>query len=88
MQTGQNSIAPESSLPQLGQVRRGSVLMGLTGPSADSNATLHRLTQNRSALALQTLVKFHKQMSVALYYRVKSRFGTKFQPLVPCGIPC
>jgi hypothetical protein len=29
MQTGQNSIAPESSLPQLGQVRWGSVFMGL-----------------------------------------------------------
>ena len=29
MQTGQNSIAPENSLPQLGQVRRGSVLMDL-----------------------------------------------------------
>src|SRR5215831_7802949 len=30
MQTGQNSIAPENSLPQLGQVRWGSVLMELT----------------------------------------------------------
>ena len=30
MQTGQNSIAPENSLPQLGQVRWGFVLMGLT----------------------------------------------------------
>ena len=30
MQTGQNSIAPENSLPQLGQVRWGSVLIGLT----------------------------------------------------------
>jgi len=30
MQTGQNSIAPENSLPQLGQVRWGSVFMGLT----------------------------------------------------------
>jgi hypothetical protein len=30
MQTGQNSIAPENSLPQLGQVRLGSVLMALT----------------------------------------------------------
>ncbi len=30
MQTGQDSIAPESSLPQIGQVRRGSVFMGLT----------------------------------------------------------
>jgi hypothetical protein len=27
MQTGQNSIAPENSLPQLGQVRWGSALM-------------------------------------------------------------
>jgi hypothetical protein len=30
LQTGQNSIAPESSLPQLGQVRWGSFFMGLT----------------------------------------------------------
>ena len=30
MQTGQNSIAPENSLPQLGQVRWGSVLIFLT----------------------------------------------------------
>jgi hypothetical protein len=29
MQTGQNSIASETSLPQLGQVRWGSVLMDL-----------------------------------------------------------
>src|SRR5215471_19619069 len=30
MQTGQNSIASERSLPQLGQVRWGSVFMDLT----------------------------------------------------------
>jgi hypothetical protein len=30
MHTGQNSIAPENSLPQLGQVRWRSALMGLT----------------------------------------------------------
>jgi hypothetical protein len=30
MQTGQNSIASANSLPQLGQLRRGSVLMALT----------------------------------------------------------
>jgi len=29
MHTGQNSIAPESSLPQLRQVRKGSVFMDL-----------------------------------------------------------
>jgi hypothetical protein len=31
-QTGQNSIAPERSLPQLGQVRWGSVFMDLSTP--------------------------------------------------------
>jgi hypothetical protein len=38
MQTGQNSIAPESSLPQLGQVRLGSVLMALTALQPRSEA--------------------------------------------------
>jgi hypothetical protein len=32
MQTGQNSIAPENSLPQSGQVRWCSVLMDLPVP--------------------------------------------------------
>jgi hypothetical protein len=32
MQTGHNSIAPGNSLPQLGQVRWGSVLIFLTTP--------------------------------------------------------
>ena len=32
MQTGRNFIAAESSLPQLGQLRWGSVFMGLIGP--------------------------------------------------------
>jgi len=44
MQTGQNSIAPESSLPQLGQVRLSSVFMGLPAlqPQSEpkSNTTL------------------------------------------------
>jgi hypothetical protein len=41
MQTGQNSIAPENSLPQLGQVRWSSVLMGLTAlqPHSELKAT-------------------------------------------------
>jgi len=41
MHTGQNSIAPESSLPQLGQVRLGSVLMALTAlqPQPQPKAT-------------------------------------------------
>ena len=41
MQTGQNSIAPANSLPQLGQVRWGSVLMGITAlqPQSEPKAT-------------------------------------------------
>jgi hypothetical protein len=36
--TGQNSIAPANSLPQLGQVRWGSVLMVLTALQAKSES--------------------------------------------------
>jgi hypothetical protein len=46
MQTGQNSIAPESSLPQLGQVRWGCVFIGLTASAAiraESKTMLHRM---------------------------------------------
>ena len=41
MQTGQNSIAPESSLPQVGQVRWGSAFMGSTAlqPHSEPKAT-------------------------------------------------
>jgi hypothetical protein len=47
MQTGQNSIAPESSLPQLGQVRWDSEFMDLTTvqPQFEPKATprIHRV---------------------------------------------
>jgi hypothetical protein len=41
MQTGQNSIAPENSLPHLGQVRWGSVIMALAAlqPQPEPKAT-------------------------------------------------
>jgi hypothetical protein len=39
MQTGQNSIAPESSLPQFGQVRWGCVFMDLTLFGCDQSFT-------------------------------------------------
>jgi hypothetical protein len=39
MQTGQNCIAPENSLPQLGQVRLGSVLIFLTALQPRRRAT-------------------------------------------------
>jgi len=43
MHTGQNSIAPENPLPQLGQVRWGSVFMVLTAvqPQPEPKATRH-----------------------------------------------
>ena len=53
MQTGQNSIAPENSLPQLGQVRCGCVFMGLIAlrPQSEpkSNTTFHRVVRIRPA---------------------------------------
>jgi len=56
MHTGQNSIAPESSLPQLGQLRLGSALTALTAlPShSEANATQqsHRAVRKRPAKRL------------------------------------
>ena len=66
MQTGQNSIAPESSLPQLGQVRWGSALMALTAlqPYSEPKATPRstewcEIGQHR---AWHSVVPFHKRM--------------------------
>jgi len=71
MHTGQNSIAPESSLPQVGQVRWGSVLMALA---------VLQLQRERKATPRstewceigqhgpwQTVVLLHKQLRVSLY---------------------
>ena len=53
MQTGQNSTAPESSLPQLGQVRWDSLLMFLIAfqpqPELKPTTALHRQVRNRPA---------------------------------------
>ena len=43
MQTGQNSIAPEISVPQIEQVRLGSVLMNLTVLRIRANYRLDRM---------------------------------------------
>jgi hypothetical protein len=71
MQTGQNSIAPESSLPQLGQVRWGSVLMVLTALQPKTMPRSTEWCEIGKYGPLQTVVPFHKQLRVALYYRVK-----------------
>ena len=47
MQTGQNSIASETSLPQLGQVRWGSVLMDLPVLQRSEPKTTPRSTEWR-----------------------------------------
>jgi NAD(P)-dependent dehydrogenase (short-subunit alcohol dehydrogenase family) len=54
--TGQNSIAPENSLPQIGQMRWGSTLIIVNGSSAatsaNSKTTLQRAVRNRPAQRL------------------------------------
>jgi hypothetical protein len=64
-QTGQNSIAAENSLPQLGQVRWGSVIMALTAlqPQPEPKAT-PRSTEWR--VPWQTVVPLHEQSRVLL----------------------
>jgi hypothetical protein len=67
MQTGQNSIAPENSLPQLGQVRWGSVLMVLTvlQPQTTPRSTEWREIGQHGFW--QTVLPLHKQLRIALY---------------------
>ena len=80
MQTGQNSIAPENSLPQLGQVRWGSVLIFLTIPrpqpkTAPRSAERRELGQHS---AWRTIFLFHEQSSVALTLAHQIAFQNKF----------
>jgi hypothetical protein len=72
MQTGQNSIAPENSLPQLGQVRWGSVLMALTALQAHSEPKATPCASTEWCKSGQhgpwrTVVPLHKQLRVTLY---------------------
>jgi hypothetical protein len=63
MHTGQNSIAPENSLPQLGQVRWMSALMGLTVLRRSEPKTTPRSTEwceSGQHGPWQTVVPFHK----------------------------
>ena len=78
-------MAPENSLPQLGQVRWGSVLIVLTALDwqLQAKATARRTERCESGQysAWQTIVPFHKQWRVTLSYSLKSHFGTEFLPL-------
>jgi len=81
MQTGQNSIAPENSLPQLGQVRWDSVLMGLTAllPQSKPKATPRSTEWCEIGQhgPWQTFVPFHKQLRVHLMVARQIRFRNK-----------
>jgi hypothetical protein len=79
MQTGQNCIAPENSLPQLGQVRWGSGFMDLTVLQPQHTRTAWFEIGQDSGW--HTVVPLHAQLRVPLFYRVKSLFGTEFVPL-------
>jgi len=71
MQTGQNSIAPENSLPQLGHVRWRSVLMALTAlqPHSEPKATpgSPEWCESGKHSAWQTVVPLHEQLRVCVY---------------------
>jgi hypothetical protein len=71
MQTGQNSIAPESSLPQLGQVRWRFVLTALIAlqPQPEPKATPRSTEWCESGQhsAWRTVVPFHNELRVPLY---------------------
>jgi hypothetical protein len=64
MQTGQNSMAPENSLPQLGQMRWGSVFMDLTvlQPQFERKST----ARSTFTALDKAIVPFHKQMRLHL----------------------
>ena len=71
MHTGQNSIAPENSLPQLGQVCWGSVLMVLTAlqPQPEPKATPRSTEWCEIGQygPWQTVILLHEQSRVALH---------------------
>ena len=68
MQTGQNSIAPENSLPQLGRVRLSSVFMGLIAlqPQFEPKAAHGPQSGVKAARGVRWRIKvpFHKQLRV------------------------
>jgi hypothetical protein len=68
MQTGQNSIAPENSLPQLGQVRWGSVFMELTALQRNLSGNQRRAPSSGAKSAFtapgKAVIPVHKQLRV------------------------
>jgi len=67
MHTGQNSIAPENSLPQLGQVRWGSLLMALAALQPQHHHARTEWCEIGQHGLWQTGVPLHKQLRIALF---------------------
>jgi hypothetical protein len=65
MHTGQNSTAPENSLPQVGQTRLSSVFMGLTVLWMQPRRRKQSKAWRESSSRQRTMVAFHKK-SVSL----------------------
>src|SRR5262245_8179111 len=84
MQTGQNSIAPENSLPQLGQVRWGSVLMDLTVlPRRLKLRNEHGFPRQPAATRLGDQVPGSEPLAIP---SSTERYKTRWRPLLAsCG---
>ena len=80
MQTGQNSSVPENSLPQLGQVRWGGVLMGPKRPSsgilAEGNS-LRGEVRNRPARPLANYCPVPQAIACSCILARQSTFRNK-----------
>jgi hypothetical protein len=66
-----STTAPENSFPQLGQVRRESVLMGLTALQAQPDPKATPPSTESCEIGQyglkQTVVPLHKQLRITLY---------------------
>src|SRR6516165_8871874 len=81
MQTGQNSIAPENSLPQLGQVRLVSVLIVLDAlqlqPQPTATPPSHRVVRNRPAWPLANCCPAAQAIACSFIVARQIRFRNK-----------
>src|SRR6516165_12238607 len=81
MQTGQNSIAPENSLPQLGQVRWGSVLIFLTTlprPQPKAAPRSAERWNSHQHSSWRTVFLLHEHSSIASTVAHQIAFQNKF----------
>jgi hypothetical protein len=96
MHTGQNFIAPENSLPQLGQVRWNSVLMALTALQPQPEPKIKPRATEWCEIGRhghwQTVVPFHKPKACSLTLAPQIEFRNKIptvgalpRPVLICG---